>query len=172
MMEVRLIDANALKNSFDSAYTTFGQCVYAKGIVDRQPTIEAEIVRHGRWIKQENGMNVCSSCGVIRVSHFPFCGNCGARMDADHIADVSKKVGGTENYNSICMIPCSERMPDKDGKYLVLLNNNAWDTLEYDTELEQFGWTDDYKDELGYNITEWYDSTKMVVSWMPLPEKL
>lgn len=39
MPEVRLIDANALKNSFDSAYTTFGQCVYAKGIVDRQPTI-------------------------------------------------------------------------------------------------------------------------------------
>ena len=65
------------------------------------PTIEAEPVRHGRWIKQENGMNVCSACGVIRVSHFPFCGNCGARMDADHIADVSKKVGGTENDGSM-----------------------------------------------------------------------
>lgn len=73
---------------------------------------------------------------------------------------------------AFCMIPCSEKMPDKDGKYLVLLNNNAWDILDYDTELEQFGWTDDYKDEFGYNITEWYDSTKMVVSWMPLPEKL
>ena len=24
----------------------------------RQPTIEAEPVRHGRWIKQENGLNI------------------------------------------------------------------------------------------------------------------
>lgn len=38
-------------------------------------------VRHGRWIKQENGLNLCSACGVTKVSHLPFCGHCGARMD-------------------------------------------------------------------------------------------
>ena len=69
--------------------------------IETEPTIEAEPVRHGRWIKQENGMNVCSVCGVKRVSRFNFCGNCGAKMDADHIADVSKKVGGTENDDSM-----------------------------------------------------------------------
>ena len=50
-------------------------------IIAEQPTIEAEPVRHGRWIKQENGLNICSACGVTKVSHFPFCGHCGARMD-------------------------------------------------------------------------------------------
>ena len=50
-------------------------------ILMEQPTIESEPVRHGRWIKQENGLNICSACGVTRVSHFPFCGHCGARMD-------------------------------------------------------------------------------------------
>ena len=38
-------------------------------------------VRHGRWIKQENGLNLCSVCGVTKVSHLPFCGHCGAKMD-------------------------------------------------------------------------------------------
>lgn len=65
--------------------------------INDMPTIEAEPVRHGRWIKQENGMNVCSACEAKRVSRFNFCGNCGAKMDADHIADASKKVGGADN---------------------------------------------------------------------------
>ena len=44
-------------------------------------TVEITFVRHGRWIKQENGLNICSACGVTKVSHFPFCGHCGAQMD-------------------------------------------------------------------------------------------
>ena len=57
------------------------------------------------------------------------------------------KVSDFENYNSDecfrytiqeienapavnLLIPCSEQLPDKDGKYLVLLNNDAWDILE------------------------------------------
>ena len=54
--------------------------------IKQLPTIDADPVRHGRWIKQENGLNLCSACGAIKVSHFPFCGNCGAKMD-----------GGAEN---------------------------------------------------------------------------
>lgn len=93
--------------------------------------------------------------------------------DAGYNTGMAEAVQLIENEpTAFCMIQCSEKMPDKDGKYLVLLNNNAWDILEYDTELEQFGWTDDYKDEFGYNITDWYDSTEIVVSWMPLPENL
>ena len=84
---MRLIDADALKNSFDSAYTVFGQCVYAKGIVDRQPTIEPE-VRHGRW-KKKKGAIYCTNCKKSRWSEsfdmmlrgFEFCPKCGARMD-------------------------------------------------------------------------------------------
>lgn len=96
--KMRLIDANALKNSFDSAYTVFGQCVYAKGIVDMQPTIEAEPVRRGRWIEcdykhMEHGMIetepkaglCCSECRTgFKKNHMTykaFCPACGARMD-------------------------------------------------------------------------------------------
>lgn len=91
MTKVRLIDANALKNAIDSAYTVYGQCVYVRGIVDRQPTIEAEPVRHGRWIKQENHggstYSVCSECGaMMNLPWYWYCGKCGARMD-----------GGAEN---------------------------------------------------------------------------
>lgn len=92
MPEVRLIDANALKNSFDSAYTVFGQCVYAKGIVDSQPTIEAEPVRHGRWIQRRNGEYYCTNCGREERFIFQknFCPRCGARMDADdtNVSDI------------------------------------------------------------------------------------
>ena len=96
MPKVKLIDAEALKNSFDSAYTTFGQCVYAKRIVDEQPTIEAEPIRHGRWIPTEydsyaDGFPVwdkweCSECGHEHSGEADtltaFCPDCGAKMDA------------------------------------------------------------------------------------------
>lgn len=60
--------------------------------------IEAEPVRHGRWIKTENGMREnlntrtvipvcfhdCSICGWHtgnQGQHFNYCPNCGAKMD-------------------------------------------------------------------------------------------
>jgi hypothetical protein len=39
------IDANALKDRIDSAFTTYGECTYVKGIINAQPTIEADIDR-------------------------------------------------------------------------------------------------------------------------------
>jgi hypothetical protein len=79
---MRRIDADALKKTIADAFYNLREIAYIADIIERQPTIEAEPVRHGRWIKQENGMNVCSACGVKRVSRFNFCGNCGAKMDA------------------------------------------------------------------------------------------
>ena len=69
---------------------------------------------------------------------------------------------------AFCMIPCSEQLPDKDGTYLVY-SKFGFEILEYDVELREFGITDTYKDELGYDITEWYSYT--VTHWMSLPEK-
>ena len=66
------------------------------------------------------------------------------------------------------LIPCSEQLPDKDGTYLVY-SKFGFEILEYDVELKEFGMTDTYKDELGYDITEWYSCT--VTHWMSLPEK-
>lgn len=78
------------------------------------PTIEAEPVRNGRWIEcdykhMEHGMIetepkaglCCTECRTgfkkKNMTYKQYCPACGARMDADHIADVSKKVGGADN---------------------------------------------------------------------------
>ncbi len=60
----------------------------AKRIVSEQPTIEAEPVRHGWWIKIEPSINLqsrwkCSriKCGGIVHAITDYCPNCGARMD-------------------------------------------------------------------------------------------
>lgn len=65
-------------------------------------------VRHGRWIRRETVLDVECKCSVCGYKDFvpkhdnywfrrKFCPNCGARMDADHIADDSKKVGGADD---------------------------------------------------------------------------
>lgn len=68
----------------------------AKQIVSKQPTIEAEPVRHAYWEPSEVGEYHCTHCGVeCDIDEFhkallnPFCGNCGARMDggADNATD-------------------------------------------------------------------------------------
>lgn len=50
------------------------------------PTIEAEPVRHGRWIKCDMGIGYlplyqCSICGKHWNVDMDFCGECGAKMD-------------------------------------------------------------------------------------------
>ena len=58
---------------------------YAKMILCKQPTIEAEPVRHGRWIKIEPNVTQfrrkCSKCGGIVHAVSDFCPYCGAKMD-------------------------------------------------------------------------------------------
>jgi hypothetical protein len=56
------------------------------------PTIEAEPVRHGRWIRRETVLDTECKCSVCGYKDFvpkhdnywfrrKFCPNCGARMD-------------------------------------------------------------------------------------------
>lgn len=105
MPEVRLIDANALEQFYESGtdpLDTYADMTYIRAEhIENAPTIEPE-VRHGRWTEKGH----CECCGFdmgsradkwTNVYDFAYCPNCGARMDADHIADVSKKVGGADN---------------------------------------------------------------------------
>lgn len=58
-------------------------------IIDDEPTIEAEPVKHGRWIHYAGMNSKCSCCGTyFPVAEFEqrpfdvnFCIHCGARMD-------------------------------------------------------------------------------------------
>ena len=46
------------------------------------PTIDAEPIRHGRWIDCSNGW-MCSECEQDNTYDKPYCPNCGAKMDGE-----------------------------------------------------------------------------------------
>lgn len=62
-------------------------CYNVVNKLDEAPTIEAEPVKHGRWIdipdKPEWDQKQCSICGDIRCCQGKYCPNCGARMDRE-----------------------------------------------------------------------------------------
>lgn len=96
---MRLIDADALlkkciegdgDNQFTEGYNFAVQGISA--YITLAPTIEAEPVRHGRWIELPKALNPeetpckCSACGHILsfYGYYPksnFCPKCGALMD-------------------------------------------------------------------------------------------
>ena len=103
---MRLIDANKLKQDvldWQDCYNGFSD-TYDKamiiGEIDEQPTIEAEPVRHGKWIKENIVLTSlppqrrwhCSECGSIRDGYdenvlTPYCSNCGAKMDLKEVEE-------------------------------------------------------------------------------------
>lgn len=99
MDNVRLIDANAthdrlIKHAMECAaqgkLKEAADCVAAAGVLTDEalvPTIEAEIVRHGRWVnphmnKYGHPCHDCSECHfVASQKDRNVCPNCGAKMD-------------------------------------------------------------------------------------------
>lgn len=90
----RLIDADALKEYIDCGHlrNPCEVCFSERDVVDlidAQPTIDAEPVRHGKWIGYAGTIgNECSVCGkwidVLQgTAEMNYCPNCGARMDAE-----------------------------------------------------------------------------------------
>lgn len=85
---MRLIDADALEPH--EVYFNYGcQRIVYMDDIDEMPTIDAEPVKHGKWIYKEFepskvGFYVCSECGYVafneKVCHY--CYNCGAKMEA------------------------------------------------------------------------------------------
>lgn len=85
----------------------------ARTIIDKMSTIEAEPVRHGRWIVHTtwHGMfglihSECSECKFDRngdLSSWKFCPNCGTKMDlrtpTEAQLDIADSVmmGGADN---------------------------------------------------------------------------
>lgn len=60
------------------------------GMLADSPIVEAEPVRHGRWIdKHGNGDLYCSECGAVMEKHehinhnLYYCYHCGAKMDKE-----------------------------------------------------------------------------------------
>ena len=54
-------------------------------IIKCAPTIDAEPVRHGRWVDEGNGLYSCSECQIIdhREPRHKYCPECGCIMDLE-----------------------------------------------------------------------------------------
>lgn len=102
----RMIDADALIEKYivvirkDADEKLKTEIAVLLKDIEEQPTIEAEPVRHGKWIETEenhgfddevrNKALACSVCKVAfrisdyeQIEDFRFCPNCGARMDEE-----------------------------------------------------------------------------------------
>lgn len=92
---MRLIDADALIKDIENAgksvmFTSHHERMihddkieFAIYAIKEAPTIEAEPVRHGRWIRMDDtfARYKCSECGAIEDhSGWEYC-HCGAKMD-------------------------------------------------------------------------------------------
>ena len=99
----RLIDADALRDKLqaeiDKGIPPFDDVMgsircgirLARNIVEDEPTIDAEPVRHGKWIIWDeiiagiyHTVSECSECGFttdkMSREEMPYCPNCGTRM--------------------------------------------------------------------------------------------
>lgn len=91
---MRLIDADELyKKALDIIKDEASYKAFAiVNAISTAPTIEAEPVRHGKWIDSGiNGTVSCSLCKFTdffakqnRVMLFKYCPGCGAKMDGEN----------------------------------------------------------------------------------------
>ena len=92
---VKLICAEKLKNSYgwwegnDRQLTRDEARHYFDAMIDAQAPVEAELVKHGKWIYDDEaypggnpyGHYNCDQCGESVPHKTNYCPNCGAKMD-------------------------------------------------------------------------------------------
>ena len=94
MPDVRLIDANALRKDI---HTSYSDDLGILEHIDNAPTVDAQLVKHGKWIPMDEYCAKCSKCGWwqktngkcctghanIHKAVYKYCTACGAKMDGD-----------------------------------------------------------------------------------------
>ena len=91
---MRLIDADALKTTTSIQRANFNTLGSIRQWIDEAPTIDAEPVRHGKWLhpeeEDEEYHTVSCSCSVCGwkfnlyeddIDGAPYCAVCGAKME-------------------------------------------------------------------------------------------
>ena len=84
---MRLIDADELK--LDLKWLEIDKPVYhdVMSTIDEIATVDAEPVKHGHWIRNDNGTYSCSECKswIPNEQHYyaRYCLFCGAKMDVE-----------------------------------------------------------------------------------------
>ena len=84
---MRLINADYLRSTYSITHAHFDSIESIRQWIDKVPTVDAEPVRHGRWIDKSGGIegawNHCSVCGERAIDLYDYCPNCGAKMDEE-----------------------------------------------------------------------------------------
>ena len=88
---MRLIDANnLLRHKVQGEIGNLSGDFVPGFCIDREPTVDAEFVKHGRWITSPSNRDFayCSECMDMYVytdrladDNWNYCPNCGAKMD-------------------------------------------------------------------------------------------
>lgn len=58
----------------------------ALNAIEEMPAADVEPVRHGHWITDDSKIYLrhkCSECGNAVILKYPYCENCGAKMDGN-----------------------------------------------------------------------------------------
>ncbi len=58
----------------------------AREAIKNLPAADVAEVKHGKWIKDEGGIVICSNCGEEHCwdeYRAPYCDQCGAKMDLE-----------------------------------------------------------------------------------------
>lgn len=100
-MNVRLIDADAARENVRSGSAMASikdetalnlACEIVDAVISECDTIDAEPVRHGRWMAPYRGRAACSACAQEQeVEMFvgnptqKYCARCGAKMDESEV---------------------------------------------------------------------------------------
>lgn len=87
---MELIDRVAVYNDMMYEMCGTGFQSNALSVINQQPTIEVETIKHGRW---KNGCKICPICGMDKFYGLDadiwadwqpkYCPNCGAKMDME-----------------------------------------------------------------------------------------
>ena len=110
----------------------------------------------------------CATDGIVKTF----------RKAADTIEKLSAKLAINSHPPADQWIPCSERLPDKDGEYLVWYecgededDEKGIAIVPFWTDIEMFGVYQDIFDSqsLGFVDSEFYEC-ETAKAWMPLPE--
>lgn len=90
-MADRLISADALQEWVRNYLSVFKKYDWRDilQIIRNQPVVDAEPVRHGRWMHLSNTWGECSVCGERNkyLKRWNYCPNCGAKMDGERRED-------------------------------------------------------------------------------------
>ena len=84
---MRLIDADKITITRQDYVGALTLKERLRRLLESQPTVDAEPVRHGHWVRNDNGTYSCSECQSWIPNeqryYARYCLHCGAKMDGE-----------------------------------------------------------------------------------------